>query len=93
MPFNKLLDNSPALSDISSGLACDAAPGDVLAWMSGHHILRLSREHPAFAEVLDGSGNIIGQADRLIYGRRGWAVHTKNFAGFVPNHQVRIMED
>ena len=92
MPFDKLLDNSPAMSDISSGLACDAAPGDVLAWINGHHILRPSHDIPGIADVLDGSGNIIGHADRLIYGDRGWAVHTKNFAGFVPNHQIRTLE-
>lgn len=84
---------SALASRVSSGLACDAEPGDVMAWIHGHHILRVSTLDKAVADVLDGQGNVIGSAHRGPYRDYGWAIHTKDWAGFAPNSQIRYLAD
>lgn len=43
------------------------------------------------ADVLDDNGKCIGGASDYIYQGRGWAVHTKPFAGFVPEEQIEYV--
>ncbi len=45
-----------------------------------------------YGDVLDEAGTTIGSAHDYIYGGRGWAVHTKPFAGYVPDEQIVIVE-
>jgi hypothetical protein len=41
-----------------------------------------------FCQVIGEDGQVIGSASNLIYGDRGWAVHTKPFGGFVAADEV-----
>lgn len=41
--------------------------------------------------ILDDDGNRIGDASDFIYGGRGFAVHTKPFAGFVSIDQIEFV--
>jgi hypothetical protein len=48
-------------------------------------------ESGAGYDVLDDDGNVIGAASRSCYGASGFAVHTKPFAGFVPEAQIEYV--
>jgi hypothetical protein len=46
-----------------------------------------------FADVLDDQGNRIGGAYDYVYSGTGYAVHTRAFAGYVPEAQIEYVED
>jgi hypothetical protein len=43
--------------------------------------------------VLDDDGNRIGSAHDWPYKDRGFSVHTRPFAGFVPREQIEFVQD
>ena len=44
-------------------------------------------------DVLDDTGKVIGSAHDYPYDGRGYAVHTKPFAGFVPESDIEYVEE
>ncbi len=44
-----------------------------------------------FGTVVDEHGTVLGSAQDYTYSGRGWAVHTKPFAGYVPDEQIVIV--
>ncbi len=43
--------------------------------------------------VLDSEGNAVGSYSDCAYGVRGFAVHTKEFGGFVKRDELQILPD
>lgn len=41
--------------------------------------------------VIDRDGTVIGDASDYIYGGRGFAIHTRSFAGYVPAIDVDLI--
>lgn len=65
--------------------------------MGGKYRVRLEegRTEPGhrYGLVLDVDGEVIGSASDYTYGGRGFAVHTTNYAGYVPTDQIEFVED
>jgi hypothetical protein len=66
----------------------------MFAVLGGRFRLRLTEDNGPgrrYAQVLDGKGEIIGDASDFIYNGSGFAVHTAPFAGYVPVEQIEFV--
>jgi hypothetical protein len=74
----------------------DALQATIRAIFDGKYKVRL-REKDAppgrrHGSVIDLDGEIIGSASDGTYEGRGFAVHTNNFAGYIPNECIEFVD-